>query len=948
MRKILALMWSLARSPIAPGVVAGQTLRSSWLKRLGWFLLALLLSLSLHLVPTLSYAQSPITDPAHLVQQGRDAYQSGQYPQAVDRLEQAVSIYDALNVPLNQALALSYLALAYQELGDRPQAEVTLQASLALLPNKPESESQYQVQAQVLNTQGELLFDWGQLEAAISSWQAAAITYEELNDPLGTIGTQINQIHALRAMGHYRRAKRQTDELEAKLSNLPDSNLVATAWRSLGNTQYAMGENSRARISLENSLALAQTLNSSHDIAAALLSLGNLERSLGDRQLNQQLLATLQSPARQSYCPDWSPDFLSKAVLGHYYQAADYYQQAIRHDAPQSTWVRSQLNHLSLAVALREAPSSSDLDQLYAQLQRLPPGRFAVYANIRFAQDLTCLPFGSLDTPPAQLPLAILDAAIQTAKDLGDVRAESYALGSLGRIYELKRDELDGAIARAKANTSEAMKLAQQIQAPDIAYRWQWQMGRLLKEEDRRDEAVDYYGTAFENLKNLRSDLVVLDTDIQFSFRESIEPLYRQFAELLLQPSSPPESNASEISQANLRQARDVLEALQLAELDNFFRDACSDIEPETLDKVIDEQDRQAAVLYTIILPERLDVVLKLPRPEPPNGDTQAEGPSTSESELQHYFTQVPAEEVRNTVLDFRRQLVRPDTIRTVNEPARRIYEWLIQPLEADLETNGIEHIVFVLDGVLRNIPMAALHDGDRHLVDRYAVSLSPGLQILETEVLPRQDINILAAGLSERIAGFPPLPNVETELEAIASTVPTATRLLNQEFTEFQLQTAVAEEPISIVHLATHGQFSSQAEETFILAYDDKIDVNELNELLRRRDDRELAEEIELLVLSACQTASGDERAALGLAGVAVRAGARSTLASLWSVDDRATALLVSEFYRQLYSSEGKKDKAEALKQAQQHVKGIEVQGIRPYEHPRYWSAFVLLGNWM
>jgi CHAT domain-containing protein len=166
------------------------------------------------------------------------------------------------------------------------------------------------------------------------------------------------------------------------------------------------------------------------------------------------------------------------------------------------------------------------------------------------------------------------------------------------------------------------------------------------------------------------------------------------------------------------------------------------------------------------------------------------------------------------------------------------------------------------------------------------------------------------------------------------------STVIRDREFTESNLKNKIQETPFPIVHLATHGQFSSNLEDTFILTWDRSIKVNEFNNLLRR-DEQSRSDAIELLVLSACQTAAGDKRATLGLAGISVRAGVRSTLASLWNLDDESSALLISQFYQELV---GKKvTKAEALGKAQLNL----LQNPR-YQHPRYWAPYVLLGNWL
>ena len=172
-----------------------------------------------------------------------------------------------------------------------------------------------------------------------------------------------------------------------------------------------------------------------------------------------------------------------------------------------------------------------------------------------------------------------------------------------------------------------------------------------------------------------------------------------------------------------------------------------------------------------------------------------------------------------------------------------------------------------------------------------------------------------------------------------IRSSQVSAKVLLDQDFTRFRLQKQIETTSFPVVHLATHGQFSSQADNTFLLTWDERINVKNLDQLLREREGQQLSP-IELLILSACQTAAGDKRAVLGLAGVAVRSGARSTLATLWSVQDQSTAELMREFYVNL--SQRGISKAEALRQAQ-----LSLLRSSQYQHPFYWAPFVLVGNW-
>ncbi len=237
---------------------------------------------------------------------------------------------------------------------------------------------------------------------------------------------------------------------------------------------------------------------------------------------------------------------------------------------------------------------------------------------------------------------------------------------------------------------------------------------------------------------------------------------------------------------------------------------------------------------------------------------------------------------------------------------------------------------------------MAVLNDGKQFLVEKYAIALTPGLQLLDAKKpLPRVQLSALKGGLSQARDKFPALRYVQTELTEILTEAKVGgAELLNENFTSAAIQKGIDSVPFPIVHLATHGQFSSNADETFLLVWDKRLNVNELNSLLRSREEGGKGA-VELLVLSACQTAVGDKRAVLGLAGVAVKAGARSTVATLWFVSNEATAKLMTQFYREL--SETTITKAEALRRAQ-----VSLLKNSEYQTPIYWAPYVMVGNWL
>lgn len=489
-----------------------------------------------------------------------------------------------------------------------------------------------------------------------------------------------------------------------------------------------------------------------------------------------------------------------------------------------------------------------------------------------------------------------------------------YGLGRLGALYEQTQQWTE-----AEALTADALQIAQTIDAADLSYQWQWQLGRLkaqqwqlMRSPESYQQATAAYEQAIQALQSLRSDLVAVHPGVRFSFREQVEPVYRELVDLLLVDNP---------DQAALGKARDTIEALQLAELDNFFREAC--IAPnQAIDTVVDQNDQQAAVLYAIILANRVEVIFKLPQ-----------------QPLQHYATPIPQVEAEAILTQFRRTLLEPDKLPRAQALGKQIHAWLIQPASDALEQNQIKRLVFVLDGPLQTIPMAALYDGQQYLIEKYSTALALGLQLVDPQPLARTQLQTLAAGLAAARHGFTPLPYVASELDTIDAAVPSQV-LLDQQFTVEALQAEVRSRSFPIIHLATHGQFSSDPSQTFILAWDRPIQVDELDDFLRSRDVSR-PDPLELLILSACETAIGDKRAALGLAGIAYRAGARSTVASLWSINDESTALLMDQLYQALANTS--LSRADALREAQ-----LALLQNPQYRRPMFWAPYVLLGNWL
>jgi CHAT domain-containing protein/predicted negative regulator of RcsB-dependent stress response len=802
-----------------------------------------------------------------LEKEAQNLYENGQYQEALSYLATLVIDYEKGGKVLDQAQALSNMALVYQEIGELKRSEIALETSLNLLENQPQTTINQRLLASTLEVKGKLLLSVNNSADALTTWQEVEAIYTDLKDLEGISRSKVNQALAMRRLGFHNQALKTLEASQKILAQQPDQRIKAISLQQLGDSLRALGHLEKSVETLNQALEIAESLSDDRLINSIFLSLGNTRRF----EENHDLALDFYKKVSQS-------DFLGLST-------------------------KAKSNQLSLLIDnnINQNEAKFLVDEIEFNLTKLPVNRDAINIRINLAESLRKI--GNMRSSGEHLAIAI-----QEAEKLGDRRSFAYALGELGHLYEQQKQW-----PQAAEITEKALQITQSFQGADLAYRLQWQLGRILIAQGEREQAIAYYEQAVSNLQSLRSDLVSINTEVQFSFRESVEPVYREYVSLLLTPNQ-------QVDQGRLRQARSVIESLQLAELDDFFRDACLDTKPVD----IDQADQKATIIYPIILSDRLEVIASLPN-----------------QPLQRHTTFLSEAEIEATLDKLRTRITRqyriPPLFKTHLEPAQEIYDWLIRPIVPLLKQNGVETLVFVLDGALRNLPMGVLHDGEKYLIENYNLAVTPGLQLIDLSPLERQNLGVIAAGISKSRQNFAPLPNVERELAQIEKTTQSAI-LLNEAFTKANFQATLDRLPFPVLHLATHGQFSSNAENTFILTWDDRITANDLDNLLR--SDLTQKNPIELLILSACQTATGDRRAALGLAGIATRAGARSTVASLWSVSDEATSLLMSQFYQELVNSNI--PKSEALRRSQTAVLQTE-----QFAHPYYWSAFVMVGNW-
>lgn len=896
---------------------------------------------------------TPVSAPT-VFEQWRSHYQNQDYEAALESLS---PILESAEVSRrNRALAYNYRSLTQQKQGDWPGAEAAIERSWALVApereRSPLAAPDQRLLAAILTTRGQVQFARGQAAAADESWHRATTYYRQLDYEPGIVGGVLNQAQALQELGFLVGACDRLLSLvqgSLKRSSQSASEQVSSCQGLLGQSEPRM-RRWLGEMALDGSPGLEISL---------LQGFGNTLAAMGNLAAAEMVFDEAQR--RSQRFPGWDDRELA-LDLGNLYgakarryqqlgifregfdearrQSLESYQMAETGTAEQR--LRSQLNQVSLLVDLDLASSSNPnpdsqaqemvqgfLTRLPSQLQQQPLSRQRGYGRVGLAcQVLRC------DRPPGETALQawdvsaaairqLLEAAQADAEGLGDDRLAAYVWGALGRL-----EASLGNLRQAQAETEQAIALAERTGSHELLYRGNWQLAHLREQQGL--DSLDDYQRAFESLKALRFNLTTLDPNLRFAFREKIEPIYREYAKTLF--------DREQMTQSELRRAIEVMDALQIAEINDFFGAACLEVRSHELGKYSD-----TTVIYILTFANKFEVILETP-----------------DQTLKRY--PVSFSEDIDTFLDS----VQLSLISGFNDKAllTRLYHALISPIEDDLAQINPKQLAFVLSGKIRKIPMAALYDGQAYLIENYPIAISPSLELLEPRGLRIQDIEVIAAGretfdsLLDQIESQPEfralrleefaninLKFVEHELTQISDLVETKT-LFAEEFTVDRLEQEIQSLNYPIVHIATHGRFSNFAEDTFILA-DRPLKMSQLADILNVKDPTR-RHDLDLLVLSACQTAQESDRAVLGMAGIAARAGVRTIIGSFWAVDDYSTAWMMEQFYQGLKSFQNREvqvNKAQALRQAQMAM----IRGdLGPnYTRPYFWAPFVLIGHW-
>lgn len=626
-----------------------------------------------------------------------------------------------------------------------------------------------------------------------------------------------------------------------------------------------------------------------------------------------------------------------------------------------------------------------------------------------------------------ELALKFLQEALTIFKPLGYKQSEGLMLNSIGKVYydlgkyELAWDFYQQSLVIAqkfgdKANQGNVLK----------------NIGYLLEKQKQPELAIVFFKQSVNARESIRNNIKGLPQEFQQSYTETIAEDYRHLADLLLQQNRileaqrvldllkvqeledylrnvrgsnntaqgvaerPQERQFREGTEAILNQA--IALGKELAQLETIpvanrtesqtqrivelrkieqqinkqfneflvspqVQELTTQLKQNTQGQTVDLEayattlqdnlkklQQDAVIIYPFVLPDRLELVLITPY-TPPLRRTVA----------------VKSEELNRVIVEFRSALEMPNSDATI--PAKKLYDWLIKPLENDLAQAKTKTIIYAPDGQLRYIPLAALHDGNQWLIQRFGVNNITAVSLTDLNTKAQSQLNVLAAAFTQgnydfNIDGqrfnFSGLPYAGREVESLGQTVPNTKKLIDQEFNQ---DIVLQMNDYSVVHLATHAAFVvGKPEESFILF------GNGSRATLRDVKKWRLPN-VDLVVLSACETGLGDKlgdgREILGFGYQMQQTSARAAIASLWKVSDGGTQALMDAFYTALQNN--KTTKTEALRQAQIALitgdykalggqRGLAVEErIRNslpsrisdrLSHPYYWAPFILIGN--
>ncbi|MEO5357611.1 MAG: CHAT domain-containing protein [Nitrospirae bacterium YQR-1] len=721
-------------------------------------------------------------------------------------------------------------------------------------------------------------FDKGHFITAIDNFKKAHSDYIESGNAEAQARSLLYLSKSFLYAGKFNDALIALDKTAAVLKEVRDNNLTSEIENTYGVVYMSVGKYGKARESLDNALLTAEK----PDIKAEILAnLGNLAALLNSK--------------------DEALTFYQKSL-------STFSNEPVK---DRGLYAQVITNKAFLYISLKDETKAQEmLKEAFSEYQNIPDNHKKVEGLIRAGKGYNLI---GKDAKYVEASFKAFDMAHESAEAIDDLQTIPYILLHKATLYEQVHDYKSALVLLRKA-----LLVSNHSNVGEAKYTINRLMGRVLKKTGKMDEAVIAYREAVKAVERVGLDAFVNCALCGKDFlRTEVEPIFYELSGLLIQRAT--ERDEGRGSQQDLLEARDTVEQLRAAELKDYFKDTCIDFQKAKAARLDNVSDK-TAVLYVISFPEKLELLIGFP------------------SGIKSYTVAISAVDYYREVLEFRRKLEKRTTME-YQPYAQRLYDLLIKPIENDLIANQADTIVYIPDRALRMVPLGALHDGNNFLINKYSVATTPGIFLTNADAFVQNDGDILMAALTEERQGFAPLPFVSDEVAGIHSVYKKGTLLKNQDFVVSNIKNKFNDKLYSLFHIASHGSFTGDAANTFIVTWDGKLTINDLDVYIK--DNRYSSSPLEILALSACDTAAGDDRAALGLAGLAVKTGVKSTVASLWSINDEASSQLIVNFYEELKSGGGMK--AKALQRAQ-----INMLKNEKHNHPFYWSPFILIGNWL
>ncbi|MBE8968079.1 CHAT domain-containing protein [Nostocales cyanobacterium LEGE 12452] len=793
-------------------------------------------------------------------------------------------------------------------------------------------------QAVSLTSSGHEQLALDQANEALKTWQESTKIYRQLNDQEGITESLINQNLAFQALGLHKQACNtllealklntilgicdttsqqpalaQKEQLMAVIGKQKPTSVNLLGLQNLGEVLRILGQLNESETVLQETLTLAKLVSSSK-ISGIYLSLGNIEQSI--YQQLQDKYSWIEEPLFREQIANIIPQKAQKSLW--YYQTLENIPNISK-----SAKLQAQLNHLTLLISweqwLSHQQNQANLHQKVNQQIRILVNQIdenssaflelspepSIHARLNFANNLSQIP----DEQLKSVAIRYAKLALKMAETINSIRWLSYSFGTLGKLSTQTEQK--------QAYFQKALGFAQSIRASDIAYQWQQQLGLIYQKQGKTELAIQNYNAAIRNMAEVRDSLLSTNGDLQFSFQSEMEPTYRNYMRLLLTSPNP-----------DLKRIIEINEELQIARLENFLK--CGKLDLVALNQ-LQNLNSAPTVIHIIDLGNTIEVI------------AQSTDGSLHHHSIESKLVRFQIDHLLEALQNEKFSEVSESSITTSSQG---IYEKLIAPIQTYLPPSGT--LVFTLDKSFQSIPMALLYDGKHYLIERYSIAETLGSRIRQPRVLNENQMIALIAGLS-KLSPSSIDPNApknmdnllpsKQEIENVEKQTKSSVALLDKKFTLKRFKEELTQNNFPIVHITTHGQFSSDPLKTVLVAYDKLINIRDFDSLIRGKTENS-QDAIELLVLSACETAKGNKQSAMGIAGMAATAGARSTVATLWRVDADSTALLMQEFYKGLNSG---LPKAEALRQAQ-----LSLLSNSKYKKAYYWGGFLLVGIWL